>query len=224
MCHIIPPHLLQEKKSTENHRITSKKCMQHFISKSASTGKVLKVLCVMSRDVSLGFFPGHTHRLFSLSTSYPTLWKFREPPAPKVVYESIRFKWLGVERRWWQQPQFSMGKSLLQQHFRSCGNDSLSWGQKQNARQKGSFCIKRSNSLLSQEPCPWVLSTGALRSIWKVGLFSLTLIAELLLHLSALVDRNLLLNCWSESINDLSVAIHSCTTIILLPARSFISI
>lgn len=55
-CHIIPPHLLQEKKSTENHRITSKKCMQHFISKSASTGKVLKVLCVMSRDVSLGFF------------------------------------------------------------------------------------------------------------------------------------------------------------------------
>lgn len=52
----LPTSSSKKKKSTENHRITSKKCMQHFISKAASTGKVLKALCVMSRDVSLGLF------------------------------------------------------------------------------------------------------------------------------------------------------------------------
>lgn len=60
---------------------------------------------------------------------------------------------------------------------------------------------------------------GDLKKSWVL---SLILMKWLLLHLSALVDGKLLLNCQSESMNVLSISIYSSIKIILLPPSIFI--
>lgn len=100
--------------------------------------------CGMSSNASLRSqdFQRPTQRLFSLSISYPPLWKFREPLAPKVVYESTGIKWIGVDRKSRQQPQFSTGKSSLQQDFRTCLNALLSWGKSKTQGRRGNSASK----------------------------------------------------------------------------------
>ena len=96
-------------------------------------------------------------------------------------------------------------------------------GEKVKHKAEGVILHQKVNSLLSQAPWPWVLSIVVLRLIFrKVELFSLILTEWLLLHLSALVDGNLLLNWQSESINILSISIYSCITIILLSLHVYL--